>query len=152
MAFDHQAYGPEVAAVLALDGNGERLMELASPRCSIEGAREAMRGLTVPPSALAGLYLYFGCWEDAHETAQAVETQDGAYWHAIVHRQEPDAGNAGYWFRQVGPHPIFPALRARAIELGFDPGPAWRPVAFVDYCERARSQPAAETERRAREI
>ena len=56
--------------------------------------------------------------------AQDLETQEGSYWHAIVHRQEPDAGNSGYWFRQVGKHPIFPALRARAAEIGVEFGDA----------------------------
>jgi hypothetical protein len=152
MAFDPHAYGPEVARALALDGDGARLLELANPRCTLEGAREAVRGLQVPQAALAGLYLYFGYWDEAHETAQAVETREGSYWHAIVHRQEPDAGNAGYWFRQVGAHPIFPALRARAAEIGFDAGSVWNPAAFVEYCERARRDPGSEMERRAREV
>src|SRR5262249_50019461 len=34
MKFDPTAYGPVVAALLALDGDGERLMPLASGRCS----------------------------------------------------------------------------------------------------------------------
>jgi hypothetical protein len=152
MPFDPHAYGPEVAAALALDGHGERLMELANPQCASETARSAVRALAVPQAAMAGLYLYFGCWNDAHETAQAVETREGSYWHAIVHRQEPDAGNAGYWFRQVGTHPIFPALRSRAAEIGYDSGAAWSPTAFIDYCERARLQPGSDMERRAREV
>jgi hypothetical protein len=152
MPFDPHAYGPEVGRVLALDSSGERLMPLANPQCSSEPAREAVRALRLPEAARAGLYLYFGCWNEAHETAQALETRDGSYWHAIVHRQEPDAGNAGYWFRQVGTHPIFAALRARAAELGYDAGPEWNPAAFVEYCERARAQPGSEVERTALEI
>jgi hypothetical protein len=152
MPFDPHAYGPEVAAALALDGNGERLMELATPQCVSGTARTTVRALAVPQAAMAGLYLYFGCWDDAHETAQAVETREGSYWHAIVHRQEPDAGNAGYWFRQVGAHPIFPALRSRAAEIGYEAGAAWNPTAFVEYCERARLQPGSDLERRAREV
>ncbi len=34
------------------------------------------------------------------------ETRECELWHAILHRQEPDAGNAAYWFRQAGPHPV----------------------------------------------
>ena len=33
MAFSPDAYGPHVAAILALDGNGERLMPLAGGAC-----------------------------------------------------------------------------------------------------------------------
>jgi hypothetical protein len=151
MPFDPHAYGSEVGRVLALDCDNA-LMRLANPQCSSEHAREAVRALRLPETARAGLYLYFGCWNEAHEVAQAVETPDGSYWHAIVHRQEPDAGNAGYWFRQVGIHPIFPALRTRAAELGYDAGPAWNPMAFVEYCGRAQSQPGSEMERTALEI
>src|SRR4051812_4798889 len=102
-------------------------------------AAEHLRGriaeANVPEPARAGLYLHAGFWDEAHEIAQSISTTDGSYWHAIVHRQEPDAGNAGYWFHRVGAHPIFPVLAKRAAEIdpAFD-GP-WDPIAFVDYCE-----------------
>ena len=104
-------YSSEVVAILALDGDGERLMPLAMERCSSEAARERLR-------ALSGLYVYFSCFEEAHTLAQDIATAEGSYWHAIVHRQEPDAGNAAYWFRQAGAHPIFPARRARPGRRG----------------------------------
>jgi hypothetical protein len=69
----------------------------------------------------------------------------------IVHRQEPDAGNAGYWFRQVGAHPVFPALRERAAEIGVDFGPRSDPIAFINLCERARQEPGSDAERLALE-
>ena len=159
MAFDPDAYGAEVAAILALDGSGERLMPLAGGRCSSErarqllkaaGARKLFASARAPEAALAGLYLYFSCWEDAHEIAQAVDTREGSYWHAIVHRQEPDAGNSGYWFRRVGSHAIFPALRERAAALGVDLGPRWDPIAFIEFCEKARG--GSDAERRAQEV
>jgi hypothetical protein len=84
--------------------------------------------------------------------AQDLETKEGSYWHAIVHRQEPDPGNSGYWFRQVGKHPIFPALRARAAEIGVEFDDLWNPVAFIDYCEAARKRPGSEEERKALEV
>ncbi len=40
MRFDAGAYGPEVAAILALDGNGERLMPLGRGVCSSVEARQ----------------------------------------------------------------------------------------------------------------
>lgn len=151
MPFDPAAYGPDIASILALDGNGERLMPLARAAASYPEARAQIQALAAAPIVKAGLYLYLGFWDEAHETAQDIATPDGSYWHAIVHRQEPDAGNAGYWFGQVGAHPIFPSLRERAAVIGVDFGPRWNPQAFIDYCERARRRPGSEEERRALE-
>ena len=153
-------YGPEVAAILALDGaldrDGERLMPLAMERCSSEAARERLRAAAprglfprarAPEAALSGMYVYFSCFEEAHTIAQDIATAEGSYWHAIVHRQEPDAGNAAYWFRHVGTHPVFAALgRAAGLEG------RWDPFAFIEMCEEARRQPGSELEARARAI
>jgi hypothetical protein len=140
MAFHPHSYGPDVAAILALAENGERLMPLVQGKCvsaealgrlNAADARSLFAGARAPGAAMAGLYLYFGCWDKAHEIAQGIETAEGSYWHAIVHRQEPDASNSGYWFRQVGEHPIFPALAKIA-------GVArWDPLEFIRQCERA---------------
>jgi hypothetical protein len=120
MAFDPSAYGDRVAAILALDGNGERPLPLTRARCSSERAYTLLKaadGPTLfphsraPEAALAGLYVYFSCWDEAHEIAQSIHTREGSYWHAIVHRQEPDAGNSAYWFHRVGEHPHLPRPR-----------------------------------------
>ncbi len=161
MGFDPSAYGSEVAGILALDGNGERLMPLAMGRCSSEEARRRLAaakapllfpGARAPEAAMAGLYLYFSCIDEAHEVAQNISTPEGSYWHAIVHRQEPDAGNSSYWFARVGAHPLFPALRETAAEIGVDLGRRWDPVAFIDLCENARLRPGSPEERRALEV
>ena len=150
--FDPQAYGDEIAGILALDGNGERLMPLAGGTCSSMEARRLLKASPLQPAVLAGLYLYFSCWDEAHGVAQDLDTAEGSYWHAIVHRQEPDAGNSGYWFRRVGKHPIFPALRARAAEIGGEFGTSWDALAFIDDCGAARKRPGSPEERRALEV
>ena len=43
-----------------------------------------------------------GDWSRAHETAQAIESNDAAWVHAYLHRKEGDVGNAAYWYRQAG--------------------------------------------------
>jgi hypothetical protein len=155
MAFDPSSYGPDVLAILALDGAGERLMPLVRAACSSDRARAALKTTAAralfpasraPEAALAGLYLYFSCWDEAHQIAQNIATPEGSYWHAIVHRQEPDDGNSAYWFHQVGSHPIYPSLAAVANL------PRWDPVAFIERCAQARGEPASGLEHLALEV
>jgi hypothetical protein len=107
--------------------------------------RDAIAKAQLPEAARAGLYLRAGLWDEAHQAAQSIENADGSYWHAIVHRQEPDAGNASYWFRRVGAHPIFSELARRAAEIEPALAGPWDPYRFIEYCEAA----SREKERRA---
>jgi hypothetical protein len=109
-----------------------------------------------PEAAAAGLLLLLGHWDEAHTAADEVESQDGFYWHAIAHRMEPDASNAGYWFRKVGEHPIFGELRERAAEIleqydlrDWALRAKWDPNLFIEWCEEARSKPGSEKEKAA---
>ena len=101
-------------------------------------ARELFPNARAPEAALAGLYLRYGAWNEAHEIAQDIETPEGSYWHALVHRAEPDEANAAYWYRQVGRHPIFPALAKAAREYGIGDGEVWDPFAFLKICSQGR--------------
>ena len=82
-----------------------------------------------PLGALAGLYLRAGAWHEAHNIAQDLDTPEGAYWHALVHRAEPDDWNANYWLRRVpDQHPVRLAARR-------DPAHEWE--LLFDYCARS---------------
>jgi hypothetical protein len=101
----------------------------------------------------AGLLQIHDFWDSSHQAAQAAddlgEREFSAYWHGIAHRREPDAGNAGYWFRRVGRHASFgPLARAARPVLehhGDDRWTArllgrngWDSQAMIDLCTGAR--------------
>jgi len=161
MEFDPNSYGEEVARLLALDGGGERLMPLASGRCSSEQACKVLHGATAarlfpaaraPEAALSGLWLYFSCLDESHSLSQDIGSAEGSFWHGIMHRQEPDAGNAAYWFRKVGDHPVFAPLAEAAANAGYSGKARWDPFAFIDYCEDARREPGSPAEGLALQI
>ena len=156
MDFDAASYGKDVAEILALDGSGLRLIPLvtgstagntaARLRLSGETPRSIFPEARAPEAGLAGLWVYFSCFEEAHNLAQDIDTPDGSFWHGILHRQEPDPGNAAYWFRRVGQHPVFSALREKAESLGFPVAAVWNPFQFIEFCEKARRIPGSAEE------
>ncbi|MEO8127579.1 MAG: hypothetical protein ABJF23_18835 [Bryobacteraceae bacterium] len=165
--FDPTAYGSGVASILALEQNGERLVPLAEGTCSSSEARHKLAAATQqelfpdawsPAGAMSGLWLYFSCFEECHALCQDLETPEGSFWHGILHRQEPDAGNAGYWFRRVGTHAVFPQIHSAAAEIlscysvPLKLKDHWDALAFIDFCEEARRQPGSESEKAALEI
>lgn len=109
----------------------------------------------LPPSVRAGLHLWNDALGEAHTLVQGMADADGAYWHGIMHRREGDLENADYWFRRVGTHPIFPAVRTAALNIAREAaaggnawagglaetlaaGP-WDPHRFIALCGQARS-------------
>ena len=58
-----------------------------------------------------------GNWARAHEIAQDVETLDGAWVHAYLHRKEGDASNAGYWYSQAGRPPCKNGTEAEWLDI-----------------------------------
>lgn len=118
--------------------------------------------VTTPPTErtalLAGLLQWHDFLDDSHTESQSIEglgiDQNGDYWHAIMHRREPDYSNAKYWFEQVGDHLHFSYMASYINELrecnrevfncmeaegiaDFCPDGRWDPLAFVDFCQFA---------------
>ncbi len=99
----------------------------------------------------AGLLQCHDALDASHQLSQSVEGlgkhQAGDYWHAIMHRREPDYSNAKYWFRQLGTHSVFSELLPHASSIldGVTEGSTWKtrltgrgswdPLTFVDLCE-----------------
>jgi hypothetical protein len=125
------------------------------------GRPEELVGRVVsPPDAIAvraGVLQLHDFLDASHTDAQSIEHQgrhaNGDYWHAIMHRREPDYGNAKYWFRHVGDHPIHAdlgraadeiitrlagdesaALESAALRQKLGTPDKWDPFAFVDFC------------------
>ncbi len=159
LTIDPTRYGPTVAQAVdpgtippLADGPPDsravaKLMPLTASELAGGGRRPA--DLDAATACLAGLWLWAGELDTSHQISQKLDTPEGAFWHGIMHRREPDYGNAKYWFRRVGAHPIFPQLSADAATLAGQysiaprwvgtPGD-WDPFAFVDLCEQAAQQ------------
>lgn len=153
-AFDRTAYGPVIAGLLDV----ERLPALG-PGAPTPALRDQLAPLTpegafaphqiakrdMAAACLAGLWLYHDFLDESHEISQEIRTPTGSYWHGIMHRREPDAANAAYWFRRVGEHPVFTALADEAALLGLRPKSGrWDPLAFIDLCGQHRDTGSAE--------
>jgi hypothetical protein len=127
------------------------------PRSELRGKLEAV---TFGPGAdrdmvaacRAGLWLAFDFLDEAHAISQELPTVEGSYWHALMHRREPDFSNSKYWFRRVGEHPVFTALNEQAARLAAGASgkaaflatqASWEPFAFVDLCEASYDAKAA---------
>jgi hypothetical protein len=164
-------YSPSITNLLSSDS-----LAPLGPGNANEAVRHALQNLTVESAfaplavgdqemaacCLAGLWLFHGFLDNAHNLCQDIETASGSYWHALVHRREPDYANAAYWFRRVGQHPIFPELRQAAADLGAgmqgQPAAAflgqqrrWDPFAFVDLCAQVAGE-GSPTEMLCRQI
>jgi hypothetical protein len=96
-------------------------------------------------------------WNDnlsrAHEIVQEIETPTAGYLHGVMHRREPDYGNSKYWFRRVGDHPLFQAVREAALDLlagrfaelkeiraEVEKSGSWDALRMVDWCQEAEGK------------
>jgi hypothetical protein len=151
--FDPGRYGPTIAALwppdrlMALD-HGRPDPELGAKLEALDPERllapAAVRDAEMAAACLAGLWLLADDLDRSHRISQGLDSREGSYWHAIMHRREGDYGNAKYWFRRVGRHPIHSELARRAHDLARAAGdeklelaPIWDPDAFVDACAAA---------------
>jgi len=55
----------------------------------------------VSPLLRALWYDAKGDWHASHNVAQDVNTEDGSWVHAYLHRKEGDNGNAAYWYHRA---------------------------------------------------
>jgi len=153
---DIRLYSPAFQELLADD----RLNELG-PGQPNQAVNSLLKNLTVDNAfkpnqvqdvvmagaCLAGLWLHHDFLDEAHKISQDLASAEGSYWHGLVHRREPDFGNAKYWFHRVGRHPVFHFLSKEAAQLASqepEPDaeflrdqPDWDPYAFIDLCEAA---------------
>ncbi len=65
---------------------------------------------TAPPTGMPTVlqalwYDAKGDWDKAHRLVQSIDTTDGAWVHAYLHRKEGDIGNASYWYHRAGKSP-----------------------------------------------
>jgi hypothetical protein len=159
-AFDPTKYGAVFQPLLDLDrpddlgpGKPNPLVQRDLDRLTVEAAFVGRKVIdrSSAQCCLAGVWLLHNYFDASHAISQEIETEDGSYWHGILHRREPDYGNAKYWFRRVANHPIFEELgresRSLAAADGAVDGPAqfllnqerWEASRFVDLCEKIAS-------------
>lgn len=124
---------------------------------------ESVRNTTFGEAIKSGLLLWNDALDESHTISQELENQTGSYWHGIMHRREPDYSNSKYWFGRVGAHPIFPALRERALAVlkeVANPSDAlagiaqtieaeekWDAYQFIDWCQATENGSEADVTR-----
>ena len=124
---ENPEYSPQIQNLVAPDllpplgpgtPNDKFRASLNSLQIDTSFAPHGVRDRDMAACCLAGLWLLHGFLDESHKISQEIETISGSYWHGLMHRREPDFGNANYWFRRVRTHPVFEPLRQRAGTAG----------------------------------
>jgi hypothetical protein len=71
---------------------------------TLDEFRASLKEAEPPPTAPLLRALWHdarGDWNKAHEVAQNVDDESGAWVHAYLHRKEGDLSNARYWYRRA---------------------------------------------------
>jgi hypothetical protein len=71
----------------------------------------------ISPPLLALWWQRKGDWHKAHEAAQSDDGADAAWVHALLHREEGDLSNAGYWYRRARREPCRDPLETEWDEI-----------------------------------
>lgn len=146
--FDPAKYHPRLAALWRIDrlpglgpGTPNEVVRDELVSLGLEAAFPVCHDRDAAKACISGLWLYHDYLDESHAISQELPGWIGAYWHGIMHRREPDPSNAKYWFRRVPENPVFAALPADVVELGYVlTGPSWDPFQFIDRCERERGR------------
>ncbi|WP_437202883.1 hypothetical protein [Planctomicrobium sp. SH664] len=138
-------------------------------RSSMESFSPKVSSAVEETALWAGIYQVHDQLDRSHSFSQSIEGEGlhhaGDYWHAIMHRREPDYSNSKYWFRHVGQHPQFAELAELASDVLMKSSAAevrdwqsrlcrrtWQPTEFVDLCQQAARQAGSPLAAAAREI
>ncbi len=71
-------------------------------------------------AVVSGFLIWNDCEDEAHSLAQNIPIAEGSYFHAIIHRREPDIWNSGYWFKRTGDHPVYSLIYDYVAEYSSD--------------------------------
>ncbi len=139
--FNPDDYGPAISSLLVRDRERPLTAGAIDPHLSNALSQLALAEAFAPATitdrqaalaCIAGLWLLADDLDSSHRLSQDLDTPEGSFWHGIMHRREGDFGNAKYWFRRAGEHPVFDRLSEHDKLEG-----EWDPYTFVDMCQRA---------------
>ena len=119
-------YGPTVARLLASAvindlGPGtpqtsvRAMLASLTPASVVAPGDVADRDMAL--ACCAAIWLRFDFLDESHHISQSLDTPEGSFWHAAMHRREPDFANSKYWFRRAGQHESYRVLAEETRNL-----------------------------------